>query len=170
MNARALAFGLALAAAPAAWAGEGGVALPAAGAELPSPSRACLVKVLQDVGTGRLRARLYAHARLVLDIADTREMAWVDEVLLFAVSPAFGKPGIYAWQCPEPLVRRVVRPTRVSRDHPAGTDYYRLLRIDGRTLYFAHAPDVDSRTLEQDLQRDVEGLVLGASRTRLALR
>ncbi len=170
MNARALAFGVALAAAPFARADDGRVALPAPGAELPSPSRVCLVKVLQDAGTGRLRARLYARARLVLDVADTREMAWVDEVLLFAVSPAYGTPGIYAWQCPQPSVRRVVEPTRISREHPAGTDYYRLLRIDGRTLYFAHAPDADSGSLEQDLQRDVEGLVLGASRPQLALR
>ena len=170
MIARFLALGLALAAGPPAWASSGHVALPAPGSELASPSRACLVKVLQDAGTGRLRARLYAHARLVLDMPDTREMAWVDEVLLFAVSPVYGRPGIYVWQCPQLSVRRVVRPTRVSRDHPGGTDYYRLLRIDGETLYFAHAPDVDSGTLEQDLRRDVEGLRLAAPRNRLALR
>jgi hypothetical protein len=170
---RALVLGIALAAIGAALpalAREDGVGVPPPGAELPSPSRECLVKVLQDAGNGHLRARLYARARLVLDIADTREMAWVDEVLLFSVSPDYGKPGIYAWQCPERRVRRVVEPTRTSHDHPDGTDYYRILRIDGETLYYAHAADAQSRTLEQDLRRDVGLLLLGASRTRVALR
>lgn len=173
MNARALARGIALAAiaaAPAAWARSGGIKVPAPGAELPSPSRQCLVKVLQDANNGGLRARLYARGRLVREVVDTREMTWVDEVLLFAVSPVSGKPGIYAWQCPRPSVRRVVLPTRTSRKHPGGTDYYRLLRIDGETLYYAHAADVDSGTLEQDLRRSIEGLRLGAPRARLALR
>ena len=158
----------ALAAAPAC-ARSGAIALPAPGAELFSPSRQCYVKVLEDPADRTLRARLYARERLVGDVRGAREMAWVGEALVFAVSPAFARPGIYVWDCPKPTVRRVVKPSRNNLAHPGGTDFYQLVEIDGDILYYAHAPDVDSPSLEQDLERGIETLRLRPFRPKLSM-
>jgi hypothetical protein len=117
-----------------------------------------------------LRARLYARDRLVREVPGAREMAWVGEVLVYAVSPVGGDPGVYAWDCPRVTIRQVLRPSRVSSAHPRGTDVYRLKRIDGETLYYAHAPNVESPSLAQDLERDVETLLLAAPHPMVSLR
>jgi len=114
-------------AATAAVAGGVPIALPAAGSELYSPSRRCYAKVLEDARGGMLRARLYVRERLVVEVAGAREMAWAGETLVFAMSPASGRPGIYAWECGRPSARRVVRPERASLAHPGGSDVYQLV-------------------------------------------
>ncbi|HXZ50036.1 MAG TPA: hypothetical protein VEG27_13515 [Usitatibacter sp.] len=174
---RAAGIALALGAAPVAAAHGERITLPAPGAELYAPSRACLAKVLEDpVARARsslgavLRARLYANGYLVRDVGGVREMAWVGEVLVFAVSPLGGDPGVYAWECPGNTVRRVVKPSRSSRAHPLGTDFFQLVGIDGDVLYYAHAADVDSPTLERDLERGVEMLRLRPFRPRVSMR
>ncbi|HET9470914.1 MAG TPA: hypothetical protein VFO24_07390, partial [Usitatibacter sp.] len=45
------------------------IGLPAAGAELYSPSGRCYAKVLEDARGGTLRVRLYARERLVVEMA-----------------------------------------------------------------------------------------------------
>jgi hypothetical protein len=167
-RAASIAIGLAAAAAVAA-RGEP-VTVPAAGAELYAPSRACFVKVLEDAGTHALRARLYAHDRLVREVPGAREMAWVDEVLVYAVSPVGGDPGVYVWECPRATVRQVLRPSRVSSAHPHGTDVYRLERIDGDTLYYAHAPNIESPSLPRDLEQGVETLRLANPHPMVSMR
>jgi hypothetical protein len=146
------------------------VAVPAPGAELYSPSRACFVKVLEDASTHVLRARLYTGGQLVLDVTGAREMAWVDEVLVYAVSPVGGDPGVYVWECPRFTVRQVLRPSRVSSAHPRGTDVYRLEHIDGDTLYYAHAPNVESPSLAQDLEEGIETLRLATPHPMVSMR
>jgi hypothetical protein len=145
------------------------IGLPAAGSELFAPSRRCYAKVLEDARGGMLRARLYARERLVVEMRGAREMAWAGETLVFALSPASGRPGIYAWECGRSSVRRVVRPTRASLAHPGGSDLYQLVEIDGDVLYYAHAPDVDSPSLDADLERGIETLRLASPRPRLSM-
>ena len=166
---RAACIGIGMFAA-CAWAQGEPVTVPAPGAELYAPSRACFVKVLEEAGTHVLRARLYARDRLVRDVSGAREMAWVDDVLVYAVSPVGGDPGVYVWECPRTTVRQVLRPSRVSSAHPRGTDVYKLERIDGDTLYYAHAPNVESPTLAQDLENGVETLRLATPRSLISRR
>jgi len=147
------------------------VSVPVPGTELYSPSHECFVKVLEDIGTHVLRARLYADNRLVRDVHGAREMAWIDEVLVFAVSPVGGgDPGIYVWDCPRSTVRQVLRPSRVSSAHPRGTDVYKLERIDGDTLYYAHAPNIESPSLAQDLEQGIETLRLATPHSMVSMR
>ena len=167
---RAGSIGIALLTTATAWAQGEPVNVPAPGAELYAPSRACFVKVLEDAGTHVLRARLYARERLVREVPGAREMAWVDEVLVYAVSPVGGDPGVYVWECPRATVRQVVRPSRVSSAHPRGTDVYKLERIDGDTLYYAHAPNIESPSLPQDLERGIETLLLAKPHPMVSMR
>ena len=167
---RAACLGIGLLAAASAAASGTPVGVPAPGAELYAPSRACFVKVLEEAGSHVLRARLYARDRLVRDVPGAREMAWIGEVLVYAVSPVGGDPGVYVWECPRPTVRQVLRPSRVSSAHPRGTDVYKLERIDGDTLYYAHAPNVESPSLPEDLERGVETLRLATPHTMVSLR
>jgi len=159
-----------VACAAPALASRGAVTVPSAGAELFSSSRECYAKVLEAPQGGTLRARLYGGERLIAEARGVREMAWIGEALVFAASPASGKPGIYVWDCGSVAVRRVVGPLRSSIAHPGGTDFYQLVEIDGDVLYYEHAPDVDSPTLEQDLARGIETLRLRAARPRLSAR
>ena len=156
-------------AATAVVAGGVPIGLPAAGSELYSPSRRCYAKVLEDARGRMLRARLYARDRLAVEVAGTREMVWAGETLVLSVSPASGRPGIYAWECGRPSARRVVRPSRASLAHPGGSDVYQLVEIDGDILYYAHAPDVDSPSLDADLERGIETLRLAGPRPRLSM-
>jgi hypothetical protein len=155
--------------APASTSGVS-VSVPEAGAELYAPSRACFVKVLEDAATHGLRARLYARDRLVHEVTGAREMAWVDDVLVYAVSPVGGDPGVYVWDCRRSTVRQVLRPSRVSSAHPRGTDVYKLERIDGDTLYYAHAPNVESPSLKQDLEQGIETLRLATPHSMISMR
>lgn len=146
------------------------IAVPAPGAELYSPSRACYAKVLEEPPGRTLRARLYRRGELAGEVSGTREMAWVDEALVFAAGPDSGRPGIYVWDCAHATLRRVVRPLRSDLAHPGGTDLYRLLEVDGDVLYYAHAPDGDSPTLERDLERGIETLRLAPPKPRISMR
>jgi hypothetical protein len=157
-------------AATTAWAIRAPVVVPPAGAELLSASRQCYVKVLEGARPDVRRVRLYGPRRLALEVSGAREMAWIGETLVFSVSPASGQPGIYAWDCAASSVVRVVGPERANLAHPGGTDLYRLVEIDGDILYYAHAPDVDSPTLERDLQRGIETLRLSAAHPRISMR
>jgi hypothetical protein len=157
-------------AAASAWAIRAPVVVPPAGAELASASRRCYVKVLEGERPDLRRARLYGPGRLAAEVPGAREMAWVGETLVFSVSPASGRPGIYAWDCGAATLVRVLGPERVNVAHPGGTDLYRLVEIDGDILYYAHAPDVDSPTLERDLQRDIEALRLHPAQPRISMR
>jgi len=157
-------------AADSAWAIRAPVVMPPAGAELPSASRHCYVKVLEGARPDLRRARLYGPGRLAVEVPGAREMAWVGETLVFSVSPASGRPGIYAWDCGAATVVRILGPERVNVAHPGGTDLYRLVEIDGDILYYAHAPDVDSPTLERDLQRGIEALRLRPAHPRISMR
>lgn len=159
-----------IACAPAAPASRAAVTVPSAGAELFSSSRQCYAKVLEAPHGGTLRARFYGNERLLAEARGVREMAWIGETLVFAASPASGRPGIYVWDCGSVAVRRVVGPLRSSIAHPGGTDFYQLVEIDGDVLYYEHAPDVDSPTLEQDLARGIETLKLRAARPRVSVR
>jgi hypothetical protein len=158
-----------IACAGPALASRGAVRVPSAGAELFSSSRQCYAKVVEGP-QATLRARLYGGERLIAEARGVREMAWIGEALVFAASPASGKPGIYVWDCGSVAVRRVVGPLRSSIAHPGGTDFYQLVEIDGEVLYYEHAPDVDSPTLEQDLARGIETLRLRAARPRVSTR
>ena len=151
-------------------AGSVAIATPAPGAELRSPSGACYAKVLEESPARTLRARLYRRGELAPDVTGVREMAWIDDALIFAAAPASGRPGIYAWDCATAVLRRVVNPLRSDLAHPAGSDVYRLLEVDGDVLYYAHAPDVDSPTVEEDLARGIETLRLAPPTPRIALR
>lgn len=167
---RAACLAITLAAAASAAASGVPVPVPTPGAELYAPSRACFVKVLEDARTHVLRARLYARDRLVREVPGAREMAWVGEVLVYAVSPVGGDPGVYAWDCPRATVRQVLRPSRVSSAHPRGTDVYKLERIDGDTLYYAHAPNIESPSLARDLEQGIETLRLATPHSMVSMR
>ena len=146
------------------------VAPSAPGSELYSPSRMCVAKVLEDALSGGLRTRFYSNGFLVRDVSGVRELAWADEVLVFTVAPQAGDPGVYAWDCAGGTLRRVVKPERSSREHPGGSDVFRLVQIEEDVLYYAHAPDVDSPSLERDLTRDIKTLRLKPPATQLSMR
>lgn len=69
-----------------------------------------------------------------------------DRTMIFSVSPVYGKPGIYRYDCnigaPPALM---VHPELVTVEYPDGTDYFKLKQFDNanRILEYYYAPNVD---------------------------
>lgn len=148
MNPRALAIGIALAFA-AAHAGAEMISRPKAGTERISVSKACRVELRGEP----LKATLFRDADRVAEVNGVGEVSWVGDTLIFSVSPVHGKSGIYAWRCSGGAPRMIVKPTRITTAHPDGADVFKLIEIQGQTLRYAHAPNVDSPTLQRDLEK-----------------
>jgi hypothetical protein len=148
VNARVLAIGIALAfAAPGV--GAEMISRSKAGTERISGSKACRVELRGEP----LKATLFRDADRVAEVSGVGEVSWVGDTLIYSVSPEHGKSGIYAWRCSGGAPRMIVKPAKITSAYPDGADVFKLIEIQGQTLRYAHAPNVDSPTLERDLEK-----------------
>jgi len=85
-------------------------------------------------------------------IRDINGLIWSPRhpILFFAVSPIYGKPGLYQWRPPSKRLRRIFGPRTRTSDYPDGADYFELVGIseDGSQLIFYYGPDVDKVDFE----------------------
>ena len=79
-------------------------------------------------------------ARVVDDV--TGVLFVVPDHLVYSVSPIYGRPGVFVFNCRTGRVRRLVRPRRVERSYPDGTDYFELAWLKDNRIYFYYAADV----------------------------
>lgn len=78
------------------------------------------------------------------EIDDVTGLDWVSPTLLvYTVSPIYGKPGVYVYDCVEHKSKRIVAPKNISTVYADGADYFELYQVDGSTIFFYYAPDVD---------------------------
>jgi hypothetical protein len=80
-----------------------------------------------------------------VQVPDVSGLSWIDpHTLVYSVSPIYGRPGIYVYDCIDKRIRRIVAPTNTDSRYPDGTDYFELKDIrKGGVIYFYYAPDVD---------------------------
>lgn len=79
------------------------------------------------------------------EIDDVTGVAWASPVLLvYTVSPIYGKPGVYLYDCIGHKSKRIVDPKNINTFYPDGADYFELYRVDGSIIFFYYAADVDS--------------------------
>jgi hypothetical protein len=78
-------------------------------------------------------------------IEDVTGVAYLrNDSLVFTVSPIYGKPGIFIYDCMSKEMAQIVRPQTIDEAYPDGADYFELQSVRGRKVYFYYAPDVDS--------------------------
>lgn len=79
---------------------------------------------------------------------DITAIAWVSpDVLLFTVSPIYGKPGVFLFNCVSKQIRRIVGPKTTNKSYASGADYFELhgfSKTNDQEFYFYYAPDVEA--------------------------
>jgi hypothetical protein len=72
-----------------------------------------------------------------------------DNLLVYTVSPIYGKPGVYIYDCLSGNVKRIVSPKTKNNGYPYGADYYELQGWRDNRVLFYYTPDVDSTDFEK---------------------
>ncbi len=78
-------------------------------------------------------------------VRDVSGLAWLSgSMLAYSVSPIYGKPGIYVYDCVGQKSTGIVAPKNVDLDYPNGADYCELKGIaKANLIYFYYVLDVD---------------------------
>ncbi len=67
-----------------------------------------------------------------------------DSLLVYTVSPVYGDPGVYLYDCISKSTNRIVNPRTLNKAYPNGSDYFELYGWRENRILFYYAPDVDS--------------------------
>jgi len=79
------------------------------------------------------------------EIKDVTGISWVTEsLLIYSVSPIYGNPGVYIFNCITKETKRIVATKNINATYPKGADYFELYRLDRDKIYFYYTSDVDS--------------------------
>lgn len=135
--------------------------------DLPSQTGAYVAGVsMGEAGLRHLEVRTRSGRVLLAITDDISGLLWIpDEAgLLYAVSPVYGVPGVYAFDRHLGTVRRVVRPTSLGdRNYPDGADFFTLCAVRGVSA--GRYAVVYVRSSHVDSSRIGDGLQKGALRT-----
>jgi len=89
---------------------------------------------------------------------DITGIAWISpDVLLFTVSPIYGKPGVFLFNCVSKQIRRIVGPRTTNTGYPSGADFFELQgfsKNNDQEFYFYYAPDVDAIDFSRHRTKD----------------
>jgi hypothetical protein len=78
-------------------------------------------------------------------IDDVTGVAYLsDNLLVYTVSPVYGRPGVYLYDCLSKHIKRIASPKTKNKGYPNGADYYELQDWRESLIRFYYAPDVDS--------------------------
>lgn len=81
-------------------------------------------------------------------VNDITGIVWISEnELLYTVSPIYGKPGVFLYDCNLFETKRIVGPRTINTAYPDGADYFELQAFSpdsGGRILFYYSPDVDS--------------------------
>jgi len=86
-----------------------------------------------------------------------------DGGVVYSVSPIYGVPGIYLFDCSSRVVRRLVAAKNRDPAYPKGADYFELVGARGTKVLFYYAPDIDHvdvnkvRTSQNLYETDLQG-------------
>lgn len=86
-------------------------------------------------------------------INDITGIAWLNgNRLLYTVSPIYGVPGVYLFNCKSMQTRTVLRPRNINKAYSHGADYFELQNVVSGAkgiIYFYYARDVDNVDFEK---------------------
>jgi len=67
-----------------------------------------------------------------------------NDELAYSVSPIYGKPGIFIFDCIAKKTRRIAAPRHLDAAYPDGADYFELHALRNAQIEFYYAPNVDT--------------------------
>jgi len=78
-------------------------------------------------------------------IDDVTGIVWISEnKLLYSVSPIYGIPGIFIFDCRKMKTKRILGPKTFYKGYPDGADFFELKEFSEGKIYFYYSPDVNS--------------------------
>jgi hypothetical protein len=113
---------------------------------LQSPNGRCKANLQVSVEGGFLVLSVTSPTARSAELSDVTGIAWIDrEMLIYTVSPIYGKPGLFLLDCRSMQTKRVIGPRSIGVSYPDGADYFELTGISGSSgkIYFYYSPDVD---------------------------
>jgi len=105
----------------------------------------CSLRVSISPMGGFTRLHLLVGAgRRAITVNDVTGIAFLNNgKVAYSVSPSYGKPGIFLFDCIKKARTRLVAPRNMNRAYPDGTDYFELSKAASNELFFYYVPDVD---------------------------
>jgi hypothetical protein len=81
-----------------------------------------------------------------LEVKDVSGITWIaGDQLVYTVSPIYGKPGVFLFDCASLQAKRILGPKTTDKSYPDGADYFELQGVssDAKKIIFFYAPNVD---------------------------
>jgi len=83
-------------------------------------------------------------------IDDVTGIVWISRnKLLYTVSPIYGIPGIFVFDCKEMKMGRILGPKTFYKENPSGADFFELKKFSEGKVYFYYSPDVHSTDFDE---------------------
>jgi hypothetical protein len=115
--------------------------------KIPSPNGQCSASInISEMGGFRILSIFSKTDGYQIAIDDITGIAWVnDNNLVYTVSPIYGKPGVFIYDCIRKKTKQLVNPKTINAAYPNGADYFELQDVNkqGKIFYY-YAADVDS--------------------------
>jgi len=93
---------------------------------------------------------LPSQGKKTRNIEDVTGVAYLpSDALIVTVSPMYGRPGIYRYDCLSQQLKQLVRPRTINKGYPDGADYFELQDARGETLYLYYSPDITATDFER---------------------
>jgi len=78
-------------------------------------------------------------------IRDVTGLTFVGEsTLVYTVSPIYGKPGLFKYNCTTRKTNALVKPVTINKTYPHGADYFELHSVEDKKVCYYYSLDVDS--------------------------
>jgi hypothetical protein len=114
---------------------------------LQSPNGKCKARLQVSAESGSLVLSVNSQTARSTAVLDVTGIAWVgNEVLVYTVSPVYGKPGLFLLDCNAMQTKRIIGPRSFNAAYPDGADYFELTGVSGysnKVAFFYYSSDVD---------------------------
>lgn len=78
------------------------------------------------------------------EIKDVTGTAYLgDGKLVYTVSPMYGNPGVYMYNCKSSQSSQIRGAKNKDKGYPLGADYFELESVSGNNIFFYYLPDID---------------------------
>ncbi len=92
---------------------------------LPSVNGRCKAKLQVSAEGGFLVLSVTSPTARSAEVSDITGIAWIgSEMLIYTVSPVYGKPGLFLLDCHTMQTTRVISPRSIGVSYPDGADYF----------------------------------------------
>jgi hypothetical protein len=140
-----------------AWASDAGMVKPVHLAQVftapgiyDTPSHTCPLSLnISEMGGFK---QLLLHTKLKSDkkVNDVTGLAYLsNNQLVYSVSPVYGIPGVYIYNCNSKTMKRISGPRKIDKAYPLGAEYFELYKVEKKKIFFFYGSDVDQIDFEK---------------------